>query len=201
MAYDDFDTIGPGSGAGDPMDITSGGGAAASGGGSALGGLTGGIGLAGLGVSVYGQVQQSKDEKTAYGSRIAQAQLDEQVNSQRQRQMELTYNRNSLENLRKTQQTNAMALATSTNQGAQFGSGAAGGRAQVTSAGAFNQLGMNQNYQIGENIFGLDNQIDEQKINEAKAQSAANSAGGIAAIGGDITKAAPMLASLALLAL
>lgn len=192
----DFDTIGPGMGA--PMDITPSG--SAGGAGGSLGGWTSGFGIAGLGLAAYGQIQQSQDENKVYQSKEQEAALDEQSNNLKRQQMELTSNRQSMENLRKTQQSLAVSQAAAVNQGAQFGSGAAGGKAQIKSSGATNELGFSQNLQFGEAQFNIDNQIDQQKIRQAQLESNANSAGGIAGIGGDIMKAAPMLAQLAMFA-
>jgi len=85
--------------------------------------------------------------------------------------MQLNARRNSLEQFRNTQRMAARATAAATTQGAQFGSGLAGGLGQVTAQGAYNVAGLNQNLEIGENIFGLDRTISGEKLQLAKLQS------------------------------
>ena len=185
----------------DPEDISGGKSGGGSGGGMGLGGWTAGVGLAGLALSAWGQEQQSKAQSQVYQADVNTANLEMGVNEQRRQQMTLNFRRQSIENLRNVQKAQAAGLAAATQGGAQFGSGLAGGKSQEAAQGAWNMENLSQNFQIGNNIFDLDNQIDQQKINKANAESSANNAGGIAGLGGDILKAAPMIAQLATLAL
>ena len=172
-----------------------------SGGGMGLGQWTAGIGIAGLALSAIGQEQQSKAQSQVYQADVQTAQLEMQVNEQRRQQMNLNYQRQGIENLRNVQKAQAAGLAAATEGGAQFGSGLAGGRSQEAAQGAWNAESLSQNFQIGNKMFDLDNQIDQQKINKANAESSANKSSGIAGLGGDILKAAPMIAQLATLAI
>ena len=181
----------------DPEDISGGkdptGGA---GGGMGSGGWTAGVGIAGLAISAIGQEQQAKAQSQVYQSDVKTAQLEQQVNEQRRQQMNLNYQRQSIENLRNVQKAQAAGLAAATEGGAQFGSGLAGGRSQEAAQGAWNAESLSQNFQIGNKMFDLDNQIDQQKINKANAESSANKAAGTAALGGDILKGAGSIAQL-----
>lgn len=168
-----------------------------------IGGAGMAIGAAGTAASMFEGMQASSSQAAGYQNQMNMASLDMQVNNQRQQQMQLTSQRQGVENLRNTQKAKAMGMAAATNQGAQFGSGLAGAQASQTAQGGYNQLGINQNLQIGQNIFGLDNQIDQQKIAYAQNESAANTSkgmaslfGGGASLGMDLLKAAPTLALL-----
>jgi hypothetical protein len=185
----------------DPDDISGGKDASSAGGaGGGLGGWTAGIGLGGLALSAIGQAQQSKAQGEVYQADINTANLEMQVNAQRQQQMQLNFQRQSIENLRNVQKTQAQGMAAAVAGGAQFGSGAKGGQAQAAAQGAWTMESLSQNLQIGQQMFSLDNQIDQQKIAKAQAESSANKASGIAALGGDITKGAGNIAQLLSLA-
>jgi hypothetical protein len=169
---------------------------AATGSGGGLGGWTAAIGIGGLALSAIGQEQQSKAQSAVYQSDINTASLEMQVNEQRRQQMNLNFRRQSIENLRNVQKTQAQGMAAAVAGGAQFGSGAKGGQAQAAAQGGWNMESLSQNFQIGNQMFNLDNQIDQQKIAKAQAETAASKASGIASLGGDITKGAGNIAQL-----
>ncbi len=183
----------------DPEDF-SGGKDPSSGSGMGQGGWTAAFGIGGLALSAFSQYEQSQAQNKVYQSDVQTAQLEMQVNAQRQQQMHLNSQRQSIENLRNVQKTQAQGLAAATQGGAQFGSGLAGGRSQEAAQGAWTSEALSQNLQIGDQMFALDNQIDQQKINKANAESQANQSSGFGAFGGDIMKAAPMIAQLAMFA-
>jgi hypothetical protein len=184
-------------------DDTVGGGLSGSGGdasgGMGVGGWTAAIGIGGLAISAIGQFNQSKAQDAVYQSDINTANLEMQVNAQRQQQMTLNFQRQSIENLRNVQKTQAQGMAAAVAGGAQFGSGAKGGQAQAAAQGAWTMESLSQNFQIGQKMFALDNQIDQQKIAKAQAETQANTAAGWTSIGGDITKGAGNIAQLATL--
>lgn len=88
---------------------------------------------------------------------------ERQVEGQRQQAMELDARRRSLEVLRNQQRARAVALTNANAQGAARGSGLQGGYGQIAGQSGVNLLGISQNLQIGQNIFGLNNQITDQK--------------------------------------
>lgn len=183
----------------DPEDISGGKNAAAASGGG-MGGWTAGIGIGGLALSAIGQEEQSKAQSAVYQADVNTAQLEIQVNEQRRQQMQLNYQRQNMENLRNVQKAQAMGKAAAVQGGAQFGSGLAGGQAQEAAQGAGTTRDLSQNFQIGNKMFDLDNQIDQQKIAKANAESQANKASGLMSLGGDITKGAGSIAQLMSLA-
>lgn len=142
------------------------------------------MGAAGLGLSIYGGLQESKIEGQEAQVSASIASDEEQINKQRQQLATLTYNRQTTENIRQAQMGAARAKAAGVNQGAQFGSGSVAGVEHASSEQAFNQQNLNQNYTIGQNIFGLTSQIDQSQIQLAQLGGAAAGAAGIAGLGG-----------------
>ncbi len=134
-----------------------------------------GIAAVGLGLSLFGGASQASATKEyAQKSYAVQQQIsanENLVNDQRENAMQLNARRNSLEQFRNTQRMAARATAGAVSQGAQFGSGLAGGLGQVTAQGAYNVQGLNQNEEIGENIFGLNRTISGEKLQLAQLQS------------------------------
>lgn len=160
--------------------------------------------LAGIGMKLFGGTSQA-----ALSSQYAQQQagiqtniigLQQQQNVQRQNAMEMGARRQNLENVRNVQKAQAMGQATAVGQGAQFGSGYQGGQGQAAAQGNWNFQGVEGNLLIGRNMFSLDSQLSQQKIQLAQAQaqyqsqSATNS--GISDIGSGLISAAPALGRL-----
>src|SRR5258708_35469573 len=91
----------------------------------------------GLGMSLFGTEKSSSaaSHEAQITGNIANLQIQE--NAVRQQAMEMSGRREKIEIARNTQIASARALAGATNQGAQFGSGIAGGQAQVQGEGSF----------------------------------------------------------------
>lgn len=97
------------------------------------------IGAVGLGLQVYGQMQQTKALKEAEANRKKQLNLD----SLRQRR----------EIARNATVAHSQALAAATAQGAAGGSGLQGGYGQIAGRAGQQTVASNQNQEIGNNIF------------------------------------------------
>lgn len=145
--------------------------------------------VAGIATSLIGG--QAAAKASAQQAQISSqiSGLDMQVNAQKQQQATLTYQRQQMQTIRNTQLARSMALTSATSQGAQFGSGLSGGLAQVSGQAQTDQLNLNQNYQIGQNVFGLDNQIDQLKMQMASVGGQMASDQGLMGIGQGITQA------------
>lgn len=159
--------------------------------------LTLGIAAVGLGMSLFGGISASEQASK-------QAQINQQINAdevkvnqQRQQAMVLDASRRQMETFRNTQRARAAGLVAATSQGVNKGSGLAGGQAQATDQGLFNSLGISQNLQIGQNIFGLDNQISGLKSQISASQSSQMTDSAISSFGGDIMKNASTLGNAA----
>lgn len=159
--------------------------------------LTLGIGAIGLGMSLYGKFKGSADASQYSALEKQQAGLEMQINQQKQQQMALNGRRQQLEVFRNTQRLKAQSVQAGVNQGAQFGSGLAGGMAQVTAQGNYNLLNIDQNLQVGKNIFGLNDQISGVKMQMAGVKSNLATDQGWTSMGGAVLSSADKIGNLA----
>lgn len=162
-------------------------------------GVTGGLDLASIGGSIFGALGSASASKMGYQASQQIANLEMQADAQRRQAMEISARRQQLQTVRSAQQASSMNLASAVNSGAQFSSAAEAGRSQPTAQAAYANLGVSQNLQIGENLFGITSQINEQKMIEAEAQSNLASSQGISSLFGSLGKAAGPLGNLATL--
>lgn len=155
--------------------------------------LTMGLAAIGLATQVFGGFSAASHAKEAYGIQSQITGLEGQVNQQRKQAMELSARRQSMEIFRQNQRAQSMAINNATNQGANYGnsSGLAGGLSQINSQSSFNLEGINQNLQIGENIFGLDDKISKQKLALSQVQSSQVTDQAISNLGGSLIKISP----------
>jgi len=149
-----------------------------------------GIQIAGLATSIFGQHGASQSAGQIAHIQQTIGQIEIQQNALREQQMTLSSQRQQTENLRNVQRARAAGLATAVGQGAQYGSGLAGAQGAASSQGAYNALGFSQNYSIGQQMFGLDSQIDQYRMQLAGLQGQMNTNQGISMLGSDITRAA-----------
>lgn len=168
------------------------------------------IGVVGLGASLFGGVgaassskQIASLEQQKAATSMDTASLEERQDQVRQQAMQLSSRRSQMENLRNTQRARAMAIQSGTSQGAQYGSGVAGGVSGTEAQGAYGALGINQSLQQGNQMFSLNQSIDQNKIEiaqlggqEASVQGTAATYQGIASVGGALTKAGPTIGNI-----
>lgn len=95
---------------------------------------------------------------------------EQQIEAQRMKAMQLDARRRQMEVIRNQQRYRAVGLTNATAQGAQFGSGLQGGYGQISGQSGVNLLGIQQNLQIGQDIFGLNQAITGQKQQYADLQ-------------------------------
>lgn len=171
--------------------------------------LSAGIGIAGLAMQLFGglggaSVSKQQSQLNAQSAQISgQVSADEgKINEQKKMQVGLEAQRAQLENFRNVQKAQAHNLNTATQQGAQFGSGLAGGQAEAQDQGGVNALGIGQNLEISNNIFGIDADISSKRVQMANLQSQSAQLGGdaatyqgISSLGGALVKAGPTIGS------
>ena len=160
------------------------------------GDITSGLGALGAGLGIFGAIQKYEAAQAETTATTNELQLQQKQNAVRRQAMETASRRQSMENLRKTQQARAMGLENATTGGAAFGSGAAGGQAQATAQGAFNEQGIAGSLASGEQMFNLEDQITQQKIAYAKAAGQMNTGSGLGALGSALTGSLPMIKPL-----
>lgn len=152
--------------------------------------------VVGLGMSLFGGASSASDAKQAANIQSNIAGLEGGLENQRHTAMELSASRQSLETIRSNQRVRAMAQNNAVQQGAQFGSGIQGGLAQIEDQGLFNLAGINQNLEIGEKMFGINQQITGQKQQLAQVQGKMATDQGIASLGGALTKIGPTVGNI-----
>lgn len=157
------------------------------------------IGAIGLATSIFGGNAAAENAKQAAAVQGQIAGLEGKVNDQRQVAMQLSARRQQMEIFRNMQRARAQGLNAAVNQGANMGSGLQGGQAQATAQGLTNSAGVNQNLEIGNNIFGIQRDITKQKqvLSSIQGQMATNQ--GIASLGSSITAAGPGIGRLSTL--
>lgn len=104
-------------------------------------------------------------QSASINSNIINANM--QIQAQHQQAMNLDAQRQQIENIRQQQRARAQSLATGVAQaGGGFTRGSAYGGAlgQISGQGVTNAVNINQNLQIGTNVFGLNNQISQQNL-------------------------------------
>lgn len=161
--------------------------------------ITLGLSVVGLGMSLFGGAK-SASNSVAYAGQVSSLSnsisSDEQnINLQKQKQMQLEGRRMQLEQVRNAQRQRSQATAAAVNQGANLGSGLQGGLGQIQGQSGSNMLGINQNMEIGQNIFGFNNSISGKRaqLNSLQAQYGADQAQaqGLQSLGGALIKAGP----------
>lgn len=140
----------------------------------------------GIGFQAFGGMSSYNASKDYNAANQQKLELEKQQNAQRKLAMELDARRKSTENLRKTQQMAAVGQANASAQGAMFSSGYAGGQSQVKSQGAWNEAGISQNLQIGEKMFGIQDQMTNANIQMANAQQGMQQGQGISSFGSSL---------------
>lgn len=144
----------------------------------------------GIALQAFGSKEASDASSKYYQGEQNIAGLEMKVNDQRKAAMEVDARRRQLEVVRNNQRARSMAQTTATNQGAQFGTGLQGAYGGISGQSETNLLGVNQNLEIGRNIFGLDTQISQQRIANAGYESQINTDKATANFGGMLTNSA-----------
>jgi hypothetical protein len=94
--------------------------------------------------------------------------------------------RRKRETIRQSVAARSMALATVTAQGATGGSALGGAYGQISGRTGTNQLGINQNAEIGRNMFGLNNQMLGAYRESAAAGTQIAMGAGLSSLGGSL---------------
>lgn len=149
-----------------------------------LGGLA--LAAAGTAGSVYSASQQGDIE-----GNIAGAQM--KIEEQKEQAMKLQAERQRMEVFRNAQRAHSLALTNATQQGAGAGSGLQGGFGQIAGAANSNILGINQNEEIGQNIFGYNQQISQYQMQLASMKGMQAGFQGLTSLGGAMVSGAGII--------
>lgn len=145
-----------------------------------------GIGLGGLALQIFGGVKSASNakEQAAVSQQISGYERDE--NNVRQQAMQLSARRQQVEIFRNAQRMRAAGINAAVNQGASGGSGLQGALSYNTSQALWNSQGVNQNLDLGQQMFGIDNQISGARVRSSQLQSQAATDNGIMSLGGAV---------------
>lgn len=155
-----------------------------------------GIQAVGFGLSLFGGLGQANNAKEIAKVSQDKAQHEQQINDLKQQQARLEANRMQMQNIRNIQRQRALATASATSQGAQFGSGLEGGLADVTNQGFFNMQGVNQALQTSEEVYGQNKYITSDNAKIAGLQGQSASYQGLSSLGGALIKAGPTIGAV-----
>lgn len=155
-----------------------------------------GAGIVGIGLQIFGGLGASHDAERAAQISRGIASDEQQINQQKYQQAQLEGSRMQLQQFRNIQRQRALATASATSQGAQFGSGLQGGLAEVTNEGMFNAQGINQNLQFASTIYGINNDISGKKMQMADVQASQATNQSLMSLGGSLTQNAGTIGKL-----
>lgn len=155
-----------------------------------------GVGIVGIGLSLFGGSKAADDAAKAAQISKNIAGDEQQINAQKQQQMQMEAQRNSLQQYRNAQRLRAQATASAVNQGANFGSGLQGGLAEVTNEADYNVQGIQNNLQFGNTIFGINSDISQQKMQLADVQASSASDTALMSLGGALVSNAGTIGKL-----
>lgn len=153
------------------------------------------MGIGALG-SIIGGIGGMMSSSAISAEQMRIAALERQAEEQRHKAMVLQARRQSTEIMRNQQRANAMALNAATNQGAQLGTGLQGGYGQISGQTATNLAGVNQNLEIGNNMFEINKQISNSKMQIAQLGGEAAMWQGVSSLGGSVMKMAGPLGNM-----
>lgn len=159
--------------------------------------VTAAVAAAGIGMSIYGSVQQSKAAKQQAAAQQQMIAAEREAERVRQQQMELDARRKSMEVLRNQQRARSLALVAANNQGARLGSGLQGGYGQIAGQTGVNLLGIQQNLALGRDMFAANEDLSAAKMAYAQAGSSMATARGWSSIGGTLVGSAGTIGNIA----
>lgn len=142
-----------------------------------------GVAAAGVGVGVAGMVQQRAGQKQQAEYQQQAISLQQQQDAQRRQQMELDATRRKREMIRQSIIARSQALAATTAGGANTSSALPGAYGGVSGRTNVNELGVNQNEQIGENMFSIQGGITAANAGYARAGASAAAGAGMVSLG------------------
>jgi len=162
------------------------------------------IGAVGLGLQVFGGFGSSSaaSKYSQQANLVQQNEIthEQQINTLKQQAMEMNGRRQQMEDIRNTQRARAQAIQAAVSQGAQYGTGLAGGLSQITNQGLFDLSGVNSALQTGRAINTENQALSQDKIQmsslNAQYQSTQATDQGMMSIGGALLKSGPTIGAL-----
>lgn len=142
--------------------------------------------VAGTGMQIMGSQRAAEAANRQADAQAEIANQERRAEAIRKQAAELDARRKMLEMVRNQNRARSMALSNATAQGAQYGTGLQGGYGQISGVSNTNLLGVSQNLGFGEQLFGINGNISQQRINYAQAGGDLATAQGLSSLGGSI---------------
>ena len=158
--------------------------------------VTAATAIAGVGMQVYGAQKQQKAAEEQSAAQQGMIEQEKKAEAVRKQAMELDARRKQLEVIRTQDRSRALALANATAQGASGGSGILGGYGQISGQTGVNLLGISQGLQSGQQLFGINDQISQYRMNYASAGSNLAAGQGLSSLGGSLVSSAGTIGNL-----
>lgn len=148
--------------------------------------ITGGLAAIGFGMQLFGGIGASRDAAKISELSRQKIGIERENESSRHEAMLLAANRSRLEIVRNNQRARAMSITAATSQGAQFGTGLAGGLAQVDNSSRENMVSNNQQLAFGNELYENNQKISDLNWESSFYQSSQATNQGMASLGGSI---------------
>lgn len=164
--------------------------------------VTAGLDILGLGLQLWGGMQQAKIAKEEAAQSIGITQDEMGINTQKEQLYRLQNARAQMENYRNATRLRAQVTAAAVNQGSSVGSGMQssglqGGIADITGRQATSAVGLSQSLQTSENVFNLTQDIGQRKIALAGLGADMSQWQGISSLGGSLLSSGGILGGMA----
>lgn len=149
------------------------------------------ISAAGAATQYVGQQKQAKAQKQAIAAQ-------QEAENTRRRQMELDANRKKREAIRQEMIQRSQAVATATNQGAasEGSSALAGVEGMLAAQTGGTVKAINQNVELGTDIFNSNAQVSAAQGRAASGASQASTGSGISSLGGALVNNSKTIAKI-----
>lgn len=138
-----------------------------------------GLAVAGTATSIFGGFQSNSAQKDA----IKAQQKAEAI---RERAITLDASRRRREIIRQGMILRSQALATGVARGAQDGSALPGSFAQIGGQVSFNLAGVNENEQLGHELFAANRELLDARMKQGDAETISNVGRGLSSLGGAV---------------
>ena len=144
--------------------------------------------IVGLGLAIAGTVGGFISQQRQADAQRQALAAQQQAEAERKKAMDLDAARRKRDIIRQSIAARSTALAVTTNQGASLGSGLPGAYGGISGRTNVNELGVNQNQEIGASVFAANNASSSAYRSAAAYGSSAALYGGLSSLGGAIVK-------------
>lgn len=144
------------------------------------------IAAAGVGLAAAGTAKSVSAAKGVAASQRDAIAAQKRAENDRQQQMNLDASRRRREQIRQSIQARSIAEANAVSQGAESSSGLQGGIGQISGRLGTNLVGVNQNQELGNDIFKQNRDVSAAGMRQASYQSQAALGQGLSSLGGSL---------------